>query len=64
MGIWLLEELLFLLIPLSSIPLLWLQMSAIKKRRGEKNPTLPKCHDNAHWRAVSAAHLICMTGSD
>lgn len=42
MGIWLLEELLFLLIPLSSLPLLLLQMSAIKKRRrGEKNPPSP-----------------------
>lgn len=42
MGIWLLEESLFLLIPLSSIPLLLLQMSAIKKRRrGEKPPPSP-----------------------
>lgn len=42
MGIWLLEELLFLLIPLSSIPLLLLQMSAIKKRRrGGKTPPSP-----------------------
>lgn len=35
-----------------------------KEKKGGKNPTLPKCHGNAHWRAVSAAHLICMTGSD
>lgn len=67
MGIWLLEELLFLFIPHSS--LLYPSSPAAdvcykKREEGGGNPTLPKCHDNAHWRAVSAAHLICMTGSD
>lgn len=60
-GVRLSEDLLSPLSPLCSIPLLLLQMSAIKKK---KKKSLHKRRGNIYWRAVSAAHLMHMTGSD
>jgi len=58
-GVRLSEALLSPLSPLCSIPLFPLQMSAIKKEK-----SLHKRRGNIYWRAVSAAHLMHMTGSD